>query len=708
MTGVLKVDDIQDAGANSIVSSNGSGTLTFGNFTAATITASTALVPDASDGAALGTTALEWSDLFLADGAIINFGDDQEVTLTHTADTGITLNSTNKLMFNDASQFIQGASATVLDIAATDEIELTATLIDVVGNLAGSGTGTFGGILKTDDATDATSTTDGSLQTDGGLSVAKDTIIGNDLKLLSDSAVLVFGAGSDATLTHTNDTGLTLNSTNKLMFNDASQFIQGSSATVLSIGATDEIDLTATAVDLNGTLDVSGTLTVAGNTSLNGGSFIFNEAGADLDFRIEADDTTHMFFVDASEDKIGINQSSPLATLQIRNGGADFGGDLAAVANGLCIENSGHAGMTIASGTSHTGTINFADSGDNDIGRLFYNHSDNSFNFFGNATNLLYMDSGNTIFNEDSNDINFRVESNGDTHALFVDAGNDIVMFGSSAFAYANEGVYIQNGVGGGGPTYINRNGGGPLELNRGTNDGTIVDLRQAGTAEGFISVDGSTVSFTTFMGAHWSQLADNSKPTILRGTVMESIADMSLWHTVKYNSNQGLVYADGDTIPEGKSIGDTLPVNYVYQEYDKPANENIGDTVTISHGAPAKNYTGVIEAETNLNLPKCKVSDTSESKAVYGVFHKWDDNDDGTNWQNDMSVSSLGTYMIRIHKDETVAIGDYIQSKGDGTGKKQADDIFRASTIGKVTSTEKVITHADGSYCVPCTLHCG
>ena len=120
---------------------------------------------------------------------------------------------------------------------------------------------TASGIVKTDDTTDATSTTDGSLQTDGGLSVAKDTIMGNDLKLLSDSAVLVFGAGSDATLTHTNDTGLTLNSTNKLMFNDASQFVQGSSATVLSIGATDEIDLSATAIDINGTCDVSGTLT---------------------------------------------------------------------------------------------------------------------------------------------------------------------------------------------------------------------------------------------------------------------------------------------------------------------------------------------------------------------------------------------------------------------------------------------------------------
>jgi len=138
---------------------------------------------------------------------------------------------------------------------------------------------TASGIVKTDDTTDATSTTDGSLQTDGGLSVAKDTIIGNDLKLLSDSAVLVFGAGSDATLTHTNDTGLTLNSTNKLMFNDASQFIQGSSATVLSIGATDEIDLTATAVDLNGTLNVSGVATFQATPVFPDGSL----ALADLD-----------------------------------------------------------------------------------------------------------------------------------------------------------------------------------------------------------------------------------------------------------------------------------------------------------------------------------------------------------------------------------------------------------------------------------------
>ena len=63
------------------------------------------------------------------------------------------------------------------------------------------------------------------------------------------------------------------------MFNDASQFIQGSSGTVLSIGATDEIDLTATTVDLNGTLNVSGVATFQAAPVFPDGSL----AVADLD-----------------------------------------------------------------------------------------------------------------------------------------------------------------------------------------------------------------------------------------------------------------------------------------------------------------------------------------------------------------------------------------------------------------------------------------
>jgi hypothetical protein len=127
--------------------------------------------------------------------------------------------------------------------------------------------------------TASTSATTGSLIAAGGAGIAADLHVGDDVTLISDSAVLGFGADKDTTLTHTDGTGLTLNSTNKLCFNDASQFIQGSSATVLSIGATDEIDLTATAVDLNGTLNVSGVATFQATPVFPDGSI----AVADLD-----------------------------------------------------------------------------------------------------------------------------------------------------------------------------------------------------------------------------------------------------------------------------------------------------------------------------------------------------------------------------------------------------------------------------------------
>ena len=53
----------------------------------------TAFTPAVADGSALGSTSLEWSDIFLADGAVINFGADQDINITHVADTGLTTNA---------------------------------------------------------------------------------------------------------------------------------------------------------------------------------------------------------------------------------------------------------------------------------------------------------------------------------------------------------------------------------------------------------------------------------------------------------------------------------------------------------------------------------------------------------------------------------------------------------------------------------------
>ena len=63
------------------------------------ISASGHIVPVTADGGALGSAKSEWSDLYLADSSVINFGADQDTTLTHTDGSGIALNSTNKLGF---------------------------------------------------------------------------------------------------------------------------------------------------------------------------------------------------------------------------------------------------------------------------------------------------------------------------------------------------------------------------------------------------------------------------------------------------------------------------------------------------------------------------------------------------------------------------------------------------------------------------------
>ncbi len=100
---------------------------------------------------------------------------------------------------------------------------------------------------------------------------SSDVTLPNDLILGSDSAVLKFGADSDTTLTHTDGTGLTLNSTNKLLFRDSALGINSSADGQLDLFADTEIQIVATTIDINGNVDVSGDITVGDDLTVEGG-----------------------------------------------------------------------------------------------------------------------------------------------------------------------------------------------------------------------------------------------------------------------------------------------------------------------------------------------------------------------------------------------------------------------------------------------------
>ena len=166
--------------------------------------------PSSADGDSLGTASLEWSDLYLADGGIIYFGNDQEITLTHVADDGLILKHVGtgdgkepSLTFqagdNDIAQddvlgsiFFQAPD----EGAGTDAI-LVAAGIEAVseGDFSSSNNATK---LSFKTAASEAASEKMSLTSGGNLTVAGDiTVSGSDI-ILDDGGSLKEGGGTAA------------------------------------------------------------------------------------------------------------------------------------------------------------------------------------------------------------------------------------------------------------------------------------------------------------------------------------------------------------------------------------------------------------------------------------------------------------------------------------------------------------------------------
>jgi len=447
-----------------------------------------------------------------SDGAVLTFGADAEITLTHVHNDGILLNATKELQFGDSGTHISQSADGVLNLTSDTEIELNATTLDINANVDISGTLTVAGNLDFGDAV---------LSNVGA--VALDSISGdadaNTSITFSGSDVITITTGGETQVTFNNgsilpttDNDIDLGSSS-LQFKDA-HFHGTVETDALTIGGTTlsetiadtvgamvssntETNVTVTYDDSDNTLDfVVGTLnqntsgsavSLANARTIHGVSF---NGTADIDLSEPIQDTVGAMFSSNTETGIAATYQDGDGTIDLVIGddtivssmldtNIAIAGTLGvtgvitasagfAATDGSTItvnDNSENLALITTDADASEGPIlvmyrNSSSPADNDIlGQIYFqgeNDADEKTNYVlietiasdvTNGTedgtfNLQSMSAGTlrsrlklspteTVFNDDSIDLDFRVESNGNANMLFVDGGNDRIGIGT-------------------------------------------------------------------------------------------------------------------------------------------------------------------------------------------------------------------------------------------------------------------------------------
>ena len=122
------------------------------------------------------------------------------------------------------------------------------------------------------------------------------------------------------------------------------------------------------------------------------------------------------------------------------------------------------------------------------------------------------------------------IQTNGFERMRIDASGNVSISTSSSPNTLVSTTTIVGIGFSEAGYGVFVRDSSTPLYVNRLTNDGALVEFRQAGVSEGNISVSGTTVSYNGGHLSRWAQLPDGSRPELLKGTVMSNLDQMSNW----------------------------------------------------------------------------------------------------------------------------------------------------------------------------------
>ena len=226
---------------------------------------------------------------------------------------------------------------------------------------------------------------------------------------------------------------------------------------------------------------------------------VFNDSGANVDFRVEGDAEANLLFVDAGNDHVGIAESAPGTVLEIGS-----------TEPYVTLKNSteedtdgGRESRLIFEGKQSGGEIST-------LAQIEVSHA-------GTADD----ESGKVVISTNGGS-----DGASPTERMRITAGGRILI-GKSATSASTIGIELaSNGQG-----LFTRSDSQVLILNREDSDGTVVMIRQDNNTEGTISVSGTTVSYNGGHLSRWSQLAGGADRTeILRGSVLSNLDEMCEW----------------------------------------------------------------------------------------------------------------------------------------------------------------------------------
>ena len=376
-------------------------------------------------------------------------------------------------------------------------------------------------------------------------------------------------------------------------------------AVVASLDISGDIDVDGTTnldvVDIDGAVDMASTLTVAGEVFIAeklshtgdtdthfkfagandirivaggvdhvafDGTIVFNQSAADMDLRVESTGNQNMLFIDSGNDVVNIggttsqtgdvlsihgSGTNTVARMYNTNAGADgsifiFQKDSSSPADNDVLGDirfhGNDDGSTMTQYAQIKGTSLDVTNGTED-GQLVFNAILN-----GTNRERLKINATEAVFNEEGQDLDFRVESNGNANMLFVDAGNDRIQIANLLLGEISSNVDIIQST---------------------SSSGLLVDV----TGDIILDADNSDIILKD-NGTTFGQFTNDSGNLIIYNSGSQMLKGLSGGSNAEF---VGSVTAAGLTVNGTALVNDDLSVQGAaptFQLYDTSVTNNI------------------------------------------------------------------------------------------------------------------------------------